>query len=314
MIKEIDKLEVLTLQDNYIDIIAGDNSEIVQRAMPIKDMEIKNSLLAEHGFSAIVTAYEMEETHSLLFDFGFSDHGAAYNAEALDVDMASIETMALSHGHLDHVGGLLKLSALIGKKGLPLVLHPKAFKNPRYTKISEDFKLYFPPFTREKAEAAGAKIAETAQPYAMLGECILFLGEVPRLTAFEKVPPGFKFEEDGIEKHDEIEDDTAIIGHIKGKGLVVLTGCAHSGVINTVRHAQEVTGVKEVHAIMGGFHLSGADEESVVNPTLKALKEINPDIIIPTHCTGRDAIMKIEREMPEAFILNMVGTRMTFSA
>jgi len=314
MIKEIDKMEILTLQDNYIDLITRDNSETVQRAVLVKDGEIKNSLLAEHGFSAVVIATAGEESHRLLFDFGFSDHGAAFNAEALSVDMGAIESMALSHGHLDHVGGLAKLSALIGKDGIPLVLHPKAFKNPRYTRVAEDFRLFFPSFTREKAKAANVTLHETEKPYALLGECLLFLGEIPRQTDYERVPPNFKYEEDGIEKHDQIEDDTAIVGHISGKGLVVLTGCAHSGVVNTVKHAQDVTGVDKVHAIMGGFHLSGADEDTVVMPTLSALQEIDPDIIVPTHCTGRDAIMMIENVMPNAFILNMVGTTLTFSA
>lgn len=313
-IRELDRIEILTLQDNYIDLTTRDNNDIVQRAIALnQEFKIANSLLAEHGFSAVVTGVTGEESHSLLFDFGFSEHGAAFNAETLNLDLSNIESMALSHGHMDHSGGLLKMSALVGKSGIPLVLHPLAYKEPRFVRVSEDLRVEMPALTREKTNEADVSVIESDKPYALLGESILFLGQIPRVTPFEQVPEGFKYVENGVEKHDEIEDDTAIVGNLKGKGLVVLTGCAHAGVVNTVKYAQEVTGVDKVHAVMGGFHLNGVDEEAVLQPTIEALMEINPDIIVPTHCTGRDAIMMIENMMPDAFILNMVGTKLTFS-
>ena len=105
-----------------------------------------------------------------------------------------------------------------------------------------------------------------------------------------------------------------LVFHVRGKGLVVLAGCAHSGIINTVERAREVCGVPKIHAIMGGFHLSGKFFEPIVEPTIEALKQIDPDYILPTHCTGRNAIMKIEAAMPDKFILNMSGTKITFSS
>jgi len=103
-IRAVDKLEILTLQDNYIDLAVQDNTEMVQRAMPVKDLEVKNSVLAEHGFSALVTVSAGERTRSVLFDFGFSEHGAAFNADALGLDLSRVETLVLSHGHMDHFG------------------------------------------------------------------------------------------------------------------------------------------------------------------------------------------------------------------
>ncbi|MBW1682846.1 MAG: MBL fold metallo-hydrolase [Deltaproteobacteria bacterium] len=170
ILQEVDKVEILTLQDNYIDLVSGDNSEVVQRALPVKGMEIRNSLLAEHGFSALLTLTRGDESRSALFDFGFSEHGADFNAEALDLDMGGVEVLALSHGHLDHVGGLERLAARIGKPGIELVLHPTAFRNPRYMKLSEELKLYFPPFTREKAESAGVTVTATREPATLLGK------------------------------------------------------------------------------------------------------------------------------------------------
>ncbi len=314
IIKEVDKIEILTLIDNYIDLISQDNTPIVQRAMPLKDMEFRNCILAEHGFSSLVTVSSEEQNRSMLFDFGFSEQGAALNADALNADLNAVEVMALSHGHLDHVGGLEEITRKIGKKDIKLVLHPVAFRGPRYLKIAEDFKITMPSFTREKVSNAGVELVETTEPYSLLDDSVYFLGEIPRKTDFEKGAANLMFEEHGEEKQDPINDDTAIIANVKGKGLVVLSGCAHSGIVNTVKYAKEVSGVDKVFAVMGGFHLSGADFDTVVEPTIKGLKEINPDYIIPTHCTGRDAVMAIEKEFSGKFILNMAGTKLTFAA
>jgi 7,8-dihydropterin-6-yl-methyl-4-(beta-D-ribofuranosyl)aminobenzene 5'-phosphate synthase len=313
-IQEVDRVEILTLQDNYIDLVSRDNTEVVTRAMPLKDMEVKNSILAEHGFSSVVTTTSGESSRSMLFDFGFSEKGAAFNAEALSLDLSAIEVSALSHGHLDHVGGMKELVKFAGKKGMDLVLHPEAFRNPRYLKITEDLKVMFPPFTREKAEGAGLKLVETKEPYPLLDGDVIFLGEIPRVTDFEKGAPGFFYQKNGEEQVEDFIDDTAIVANIKGKGLVVLSGCAHSGIVNTVKYAKEVTGVDKVFAVMGGFHLSGMDMESVIKPTTKGLKELNPTYVIPTHCTGRIAMLQMEREMPDKFIVNMAGTKLTFAA
>jgi 7,8-dihydropterin-6-yl-methyl-4-(beta-D-ribofuranosyl)aminobenzene 5'-phosphate synthase len=314
VLREVDKVEILTLQDNYVDVTTRDNTEVVLRAMPLKDMQVKNSFLAEHGFSAVVTVTSDDDPRSILFDFGFSAHGAAFNADALGVDLTKIEACVVSHGHRDHVGGMEQLADKIGTKGTPLVVHPEAFRNPRYLKVTDQFKVFFPPLTKEQVNAAGLTLAATAQPHGLLDDAILFLGEVPRRTPFEKVGPDFCYEKDGREVWDDIIDDSAVAVNLKGKGLVVLSGCAHAGIINTLRYAQEITGQKKIHAVMGGFHLNGADAAAVVNPTIEGLIDADPAYVIPTHCTGRKEVMEIERRMPDRFLLNMVGTKMTFSA
>jgi 7,8-dihydropterin-6-yl-methyl-4-(beta-D-ribofuranosyl)aminobenzene 5'-phosphate synthase len=163
-------------------------------------------------------------------------------------------------------------------------------------------------------ESAGATIVEAKEPRPMLAGDVLFLGEIPRRTGFEKGHPAAYFEENGVEKKDDIEDDTSIVMHLKGKGLIVVSGCAHAGIINTLRHAREVTGIEAFHAVIGGFHLNGPLFEPAVGETIEALREIAPRYIVPTHCTGRNSIRRIEEAMPESFILNMSGTRLTFSA
>jgi 7,8-dihydropterin-6-yl-methyl-4-(beta-D-ribofuranosyl)aminobenzene 5'-phosphate synthase len=310
---EIDKIEILALQDNYIDLLAQDSNDIVTRALPVKDGEVKTTILAEHGFASIITVTKGGRSRSILFDFGFSETGAALNAQAMDLDLSVIEATAISHGHLDHVGGMVELMKMVGKKNVDLVLHPEAFRNPRYLKVSEEIKHKFLSFTREKAELAGLNVVEAADPYPMLDGDIVFLGSIPRETEYEKGAPNLYFGSGGEIKRDDFADDTSLVADLKGKGLVVISGCAHSGIINTVRHAQRTTGVDTVFAVYGGFHLAGKNMEAVVEHTVAALQEIDPEYIVPVHCTGRAAITSIEKLMPEKLLINMAGTRITFS-
>lgn len=312
-LKAVDKVEILTLQDNYIDMTARDNNAVITRAMPAKDGEIKVSIGAEHGFSSLVKTTIGEKSNTLLFDFGFSEGGAAYNAANLNADMTQVEATVLSHGHSDHFGGINKLSAMIGKKNIPLIVHPGVFKNPRYVKFSEEFKIYFPRFTKEMAEKAGLTVMETKDSKLLLDDKFLFLGEVPKRSDFEKGMILAHCVENDVEKWDAIEDDTSLVMNLGDKGLVILSGCAHSGIVNTVAYARDVTGIDKVHVIMGGFHLSGPMFEPIIERTTQELQKFNPNYIIPTHCTGRKAVAFMETTFKEKFILNMSGTKLTFS-
>ncbi len=160
----------------------------------------------------------------------------------------------------------------------------------------------------------GVTVTETKEPYRLLGGSLLFLGEIPRKSDFEKGMPNAYYEDDGETKLDPVEDDTAIVANVKGKGLVILSGCAHSGIVNTVRYAREVTGIAEVFVVMGGLHLTGPQYVDAIQPTIDALREMDPRWVVPTHCTGRNAVMRIEQQMSKEFLLNMVGTRMIFAA
>jgi 7,8-dihydropterin-6-yl-methyl-4-(beta-D-ribofuranosyl)aminobenzene 5'-phosphate synthase len=313
-LKQVEKVEILTLQDNFIDIAAQDGTAIVQRPAPDDASGNRVSILAEHGFSAVISLTAEGKTRKVLFDFGFSERGALQNARTLGVDMACIEAMVLSHGHMDHHGGMQAFVESLGRRGIELVLHPAAFRRSRYLRLSAERRLRLPPPERERLEKAGVRVVESRTPCALLDGTLLFLGEIPKRTEFEKGMVKARYEEGGTEKFDPIEDDSAVVAHVKGKGLVVLSGCAHSGIVNTVAYAREVTGVAPVFAVMGGFHLTGADFEPAIGPTAEALKAIKPRYIVPTHCTGRKASMHIEREMPEQFLLNMSGTKMVFAA
>ena len=313
-LNQVDKLEIWTLEDNSIDLLAGDNSPIVTRAMPVKDMQMANSILAEHGFSTIVTTTTKKKARMMLFDFGFSEDVVVRNAAALGVDLTKVEVAALSHGHMDHFGGLAQVAARIGKKGVGLVLHPVAFRRNRYVEPIQGIKIRFPALEEEKIKASGFKITQAKEPLLLLDGDVLFLGEIPRRTSFEKGLPYAFYEEKEQKTWDPIEDDTAVAMNLGSKGLVVLSGCAHSGIINTVEYAREITGKNKVQVIMGGFHLTGPAFEPIINDTVKSIKQLGPDYVVPTHCTGRKAILAMEKAMPSQFLVNMSGTKLTFVA
>jgi len=312
-LKPVDRVEILTLQDNYIEMTATDNNAFVTRAIPLKEGYFRQSVLAEHGFSAVVQVMRDGKARSILFDFGFSEEGAAYNARILGADLSGVEAVVLSHGHNDHTGGFDKLAAMIGARGIPFVAHPVVFRSPRYMKAPGDMKIFLSPLDRKQVAASGLHLIESTKPYSLLENTVLYLGEIPRDTDFEKGIPNAHYQENGIEKWDPIEDDTSIVMNLKNKGLVILSGCAHAGIVNTVQYARQITGVDKIHAIMGGFHLSGALFEGIIDRTIEELIKIDPDYLIPCHCTGRKAIMEIEKALPDKFILNMAGTKVTFS-
>ena len=307
VIREVERIEILTLQDNYIDITAMDNSSVVARAFPLKEGQLKESILAEHGFSVVVKTTEGGRTRTMLFDFGFSEYGAAANATTLAVDMKQVEAAALSHGHIDHWGGMKELMALTGRKAVPFVVHPAVFRSPRYLKANEG-RIDLPALTRDQVRQARLDVIETIEPYSLLDGSVLFLGEISRTTDFEKGFPVAYFRENGNEKPDPTEDDTAIVMNLRDKGLVIVSGCAHSGIINTIRYAMKVTGIQAVYLVMGGFHLSGPLFAPMIERTIEELKRLNPTYLVPAHCTGHKAIAIMERELPKQFILNMAGT------
>ena len=313
-LNKVDKLEIWTLEDNYVDLVSGDNSAMVTRAIPVKDMQITNSVLAEHGFSAIVTTTTKDKPRTMLFDFGFSEDVVARNSAALGVDLTKVEVAALSHGHGDHFGGLAQVAARIGKKGLGLVLHPAAFRRNRYMEPMQGLKFRMPPLEEENVEASGFKVTKSKEPLLLLNGDVLFLGQIPRRTSFEKGLPYAFYEENGQSIWDPTEDDTALVMNLGSKGLVVLSGCAHSGIINTVEYAREITGMNKMHAVMGGFHLTGPAFEPIIDETVRSMKRVGPDYVIPTHCTGRKAVLAFENAMPGQFVANMSGTKPTFLA
>ena len=309
----VDKVEILTLMDNYIDVLLP-GSDIVQRPPLASGGQIPTTtLVAEHGLSLLVTVYNGEEHHTVLLDTGWTPIGVIHNMNVLGINAEQIETIVLSHAHMDHTGTLLPLLEQM-KRQIKLVLHPAAFSSPRYLAFDDGTKLLFPKtLDREALQEKGAQIILSEGPVAIAGGKVGVTGQVERVTAFEKGLPNAMMEKDGETVPDPILDDQALIINLKGKGLVLVAGCSHAGIINTLLHARKVTGEDKVYAVFGGFHLSGAFFEPIIEDTIRELKQINPFVLVPMHCTGWKAIHRFEEEFPGAFVLNSVGSKFTLN-
>jgi 7,8-dihydropterin-6-yl-methyl-4-(beta-D-ribofuranosyl)aminobenzene 5'-phosphate synthase len=233
------------------------------------------------------------ERMKLLMDTGATSEVMLHNADALYLDLCHLDLICLSHGHYDHTGGLMGVLQRVNGR-VCVLAHPDIFA----PKLKERPTLQFigPPFTRTQAEAAGAIMLDCQGP-AAVAPGVMTTGEVPRLETFEKVE-GFWTVKDGQYCEDCIPDDLALSINLPGKGLAVITGCAHAGIINTIRHAQKITGVEELHAVIGGFHLMGADEKRI-DATAKALQKLDPAIVRPGHCTGQKAVCRLQEALGE---------------
>jgi 7,8-dihydropterin-6-yl-methyl-4-(beta-D-ribofuranosyl)aminobenzene 5'-phosphate synthase len=308
-LREAESVEIISLMDNSLDYLST-----------IQRIEVKNFRewtkrhfilpIAEHGFSMLVQVYDGNKLHSILFDTGTSPNGVITNAKRMGIRLAEIECIVLSHGHYDHFGGLPAIVKAV-KKDLPIIVHEDMFKTRGVANAEGTIRKY-PPFpTEEKVKPA--KYIKTKKPYLITDDLVLVTGEIPRKTSFEKGYPQHKAHVDGKWQHDPwIWDDRAIVIKIKNKGLVILSGCAHAGIINTILYAQQLTGIKNVYAILGGFHLAGKEYEPNINQTVKELKNINPKIIAPSHCTGWRGIYAITEAMPKVFVWNSVGNLYSF--
>ena len=312
-LKEVDRVEVLTLMDNFVDVLLED-TEVVTRPPKAVGEEIPtDTLLAEHGLCLLVKVQRGAEKHTILFDTGYNNMGVLHNMDKLAVDPEEMEAIVLSHAHMDHTGSLHAILEKISDP-IPLVVHPDAFQYPRFFEQKDGSKKRFPrTLVRSDLAERNVKIIESRTPTPIVDESILVTGEVERTTEFEKGMPNALLEMDGRLEPDPINDDQALVMNLKQKGLVVISGCSHAGIINTVLYAKKLTGVEKVYAVLGGFHLSGAFYEKILEKTVDKLKALSPAVVVPMHCTGRKAMELFSREFPASFVLNSVGSKIALS-
>ena len=307
-LKEVDTVEILTVLDNTIDMLLPD-TEKAKRLPRVADAMTRESLIAEHGFSALVKVTSGNTSDSLLFDAGLSKRGLMHNMDVLEIKPKELHSIVLSHGHADHTRGLMGMVERLGERKLPLLLHPDAFLE-RKVIFPDGHEINLPPPDRNILSQDGIEFIEERGPSYVLGNLMLVTGQVHRTTSFETGFPLHHALRNGEwQKDPYIHDDQAVVVNVKDKGLVVLTGCGHAGAINTIKQAQDLTGVQRIHAVIGGFHLSGPLFEPIIAPTVAALKEMNPALVVPAHCSGWKAVHAIARELPRAFVQNSVGTR-----
>ena len=288
-LEPLDSLTVTVLIDNVTDLLATDKgpakrllpgitSPSTQPSTTLDGRLAFDTLLAEHGFSALVTLEKGGRKRTVLYDAGVTPNG------------------------------------MVGQANLPVVIHPDFWARRRIAIPGrEPFEI--PSTSRGALLGAGFEITEDKRPSFVLDGSLLVTGEVDRTTEYEKGFPIHQALRDEEWVPDPLVlDDQALIANVRGKGLVVLTGCGHAGIVNTVRYAQKLTGVDTVLAIIGGFHLNGVVFEAVIPPTVAALQEIAPTHIVPAHCTGLPAQIALSAAMPEAFVTPAVGTRLELTA
>jgi 7,8-dihydropterin-6-yl-methyl-4-(beta-D-ribofuranosyl)aminobenzene 5'-phosphate synthase len=319
-LEPVDELRVLSVCDNTVDILlpdegvarrqpmGGDTAAQFVAARSIEGGKVADAPLAQHGFSALVTPAKAGRSHQVLFDTGLTPDGCVDNLRRLGHDPADIEAVVCSHGHFDHTTGLSGLMTVLGHRNMPVLIHPEFWTRRRIAIPGRD-PIELPTTSRRAFRDTGFEIVAGRRPSFLFDGSLLITGEVDRTTDFER---GFAIHEalrgERWEPDPLILDDQALIAHVAGKGLVVLTGCGHAGLINIVRYAQRLTGINDVYAIIGGFHLNGPLFEPVIAPTCDALAELRPRVLVPAHCTGWRAVHTIAARFPEAFIQNSVGT------
>lgn len=312
-LKTADRVEIIVLMDNYSDVLLKSEGPVT-RASHTKDGVITtDNVVAEHGLSLLVKVFAGEEEHAVLFDTGHTENGVPHNLRFLGMDLKDIEAIVLSHAHMDHTGSLYPILKSLDRP-VPVVVHPEAFHTPRFLIKDDGTKDFFPDsLKRETLTAHGAEIVESRDPVLLAGGLILVTGQVERTTSYEKGIPYARLERNGKEEKDSIQDDQSLVIRLQDERLAVISGCAHSGIVNTVLYAKKLTGVDRIHTIIGGFHLSGPAYEKSMEQAIEAVREMKPDVIVPMHCTGWKAINRFSETFPEAFILNSVGSKYVLS-
>jgi 7,8-dihydropterin-6-yl-methyl-4-(beta-D-ribofuranosyl)aminobenzene 5'-phosphate synthase len=224
----------------------------------------------------------------------------------MKVDLSAVDRIVLSHGHYDHTGGLQEVLRMAGRKDV--IAHPAVWGR-KYGHLGSGPERYVGiPFVREGLEVLGASFALSAEP-VKLSNSIMTTGEIPLVTDYEEVDSNLFVKEDNSQKPDSLADDLALIIDTEF-GLVVILGCAHRGIINTLQHAQRLTGKEFIYAAIGGTHLIRASRERL-DKTAEALREMGVQYLGVSHCTGFAASAYLAREFGDAFFLNNAGTRLT---
>jgi 7,8-dihydropterin-6-yl-methyl-4-(beta-D-ribofuranosyl)aminobenzene 5'-phosphate synthase len=337
----VDRLVMTNVVDNVYDFFA--------KGGQVRDIQIQRTglpfpsgsgpkLLAEHGLAYHLESFRGPERAEILLDFALTPGTLLNNYRAVRVDPSRANALILSHGHLDHYGALLDLVGAVPDwkaRGITLYAGGEDTFCQRWVVTPNGQQLDYGQLDRPALEAGGVQVVLAPQPTVVVGHAITS-GHIPRITNFETSPPAARLEagpvgsdcaaklhfpegtlqvepQPGELVQDIFWGEQATAYQVADRGLVVLSSCGHAGIINSIRQLQAVSGVDKIHAVVGGWHLAPAPD-AVVAQTVAAFREINPDYLIPMHCTGSNTIAALQREMPEKLVLPSTGTRVVFGA
>lgn len=320
-LQPVDRLDIQVLVDNVTDTLSSTPS-FVTREVPLlqrRGMRIMaggSLCCANHGLALVITAHGPGGPRTLLFDGGPVDYAVERNGVRLGIDFGAVGAAMLSHGHWDHAGGLPRAIEMIvqanGGRSVPLLLHPGMFR-PRGARQPDGGVLPMAPIpTPEEWALLGAEPVVTDTPQTCLDGRFFVSGEIPRITSYEQGLIGQVCRPvDGADWAPDplLMDERFLAVHVRDKGLVVFSACSHAGIVNVLHHARATFPDVKLHAVMGGFHLSGPTE-AIIPETVRDLGTFGLDLIIPAHCTGWRALNALERAYGETVVApSAVGKR-----
>jgi 7,8-dihydropterin-6-yl-methyl-4-(beta-D-ribofuranosyl)aminobenzene 5'-phosphate synthase len=274
---------------------------------------------AAHGLSCLITARHEGAAHTVLFDTGPEDRTFEQNVSRLGVDLGAVEAIVLSHGHWDHAGAMLRALQLImdrnGGQPVPCYTHPDMFRTRASRQSDGSMRVMADVPGVGALTAHGGRVVDTTQPQLAAGDVFYVSGEIPRVTRFEKGLPGQHrrtLDGTGWEPDEAVLDERFLAVNVSGKGIVVFTACSHAGVVNVLTHARACFPGAPLHAVVGGLHLAGTNEQ-VIPDTVDALQEFELAIIAAGHCTGWRAMTALANAFGDRRLVPLaVGKRFTF--
>jgi len=271
-------------------------------------VQYESPLLGQHGISFLLEAARKNLCKKILVDVGQNPSALLHNMSLLGIQPSTVDALFLTHCHYDHTQGMVEVLKAVGKKGFPVVAHPDTFR-PHFVK--DPYLRHvgvMPEDSRPKIEEAGGLLYLTTDPFPFVPGLIT-TGEVRRQTDFEEVGIPLFTLADGRMVQDTMKDDLSLVAQLRDKGLVIVTGCSHAGIVNIVKHSVEMTGEKRIAAILGGFHLLAASEERI-EKTVAALSQFDTELISAGHCTGFKAQAALYQSFRDRF--KPLQTGMTF--
>lgn len=318
MLRPVEKLEVTVIVDNSLDLLSTVPDSVTPELPNLlaaggTEMSGPSICCAAWGLSLAIRTTVDGRSHTLLFDAGPEGWAFERNANRLGVDLESVDAVALSHGHWDHAGGLPTAIASVksarGGRAVPTHVNPgmfvtRAFRLPggRIVPMGE-----VP--SPDELSRAGAELMSSGDARS-LGEGTFYLsGEIPRVTGYEKgLPAQVKREADGSWAADPLVlDERFLAVHLEGAGIVVFSSCSHAGIVNVLTHARTLFAPAPLFAVFGGFHLSGAANETWIDDTIRDLAPFALKRIVPGHCTGWRAIHRLIDAFGDVVVPGAVG-------
>jgi 7,8-dihydropterin-6-yl-methyl-4-(beta-D-ribofuranosyl)aminobenzene 5'-phosphate synthase len=326
----IDKLSVRVLVDSASDIFFRPQEVSGVKTEPGRSADSRRPLHSEWGLSLLLEPQRGDEKRTFLLDYGWTPEVINGNMDLLKVDASKIDTLIISHGHFDHWGGLLGFLDK-HRKDLPadLTMYAGGEDNfcQRYGRAGQGELSDFGVLDRRDIARQNVKLVLCESPVVIGGQAFT-TGKIKR-SSIEKVLPNTMVEfklKDGAgcnashylpaEMEGKIVPDEHIHEHatcfnLKDKGLIVISSCGHVGIVNSVRQAMEVSGVEKIHAIMGGFHLGPAPADYLAQ-VVSEIGKLNPDVVIPMHCSGLNFTQEAQRQMPGKVLATTTGARISF--